>query len=313
LKKTFLTQNSPTFSRAPRGGLFLDALLGLIVALVTTNSTIFAFQSPKAGESPLQIVEAGAERSEDAPFVSSDFHFLPGDYVYFQFQVAGYAIQSKSGGEARRMSLTYEVTPRDGKAVALAPPITGEIKDELNAEDKNWIPKRRASFLLPSFVAAGDYYLHFAVKDLIGNTSIERDVPFHIGGVVVVPLANLSVQDFQFLRKEDDNEALEVPAFSPGDTVYARFNITGFKLAPGNQYHLAYGLTVSRPDGKLYLNEASAADLSDHSYYPVPFVPGNIAVTTTRAAARGEYVLSLTVRDLTGSQTYQLKRVFTVE
>jgi len=311
--QSLLAQNLPTFPGPRSGGLTLDALCRFCVALVAANSVVFAFQSPKPAESSLQIVAAGVESSEDAPFVSSDFHFLPGDYLYFQFQVSGFAMKSAPGSEVRKIDLTYEISPQDAKGIALTPPVTGLIKEELSAEDKNWTPKRRASFLLPSFIAAGEFHVHLTIKDMIGDTSTERDLPFHIGGVVVAPSTVLGVQDFQFLRKEDDIEPLEVPAYRPGDTIYARFNMTGFHLAAGNEYRLSYGLTVSRPDGKPYLNEQEAAKLSERSFYPVPFVPGEVSVTTSRDTALGQYVLLLTVRDVAGSQTYQLKRAFTIE
>jgi hypothetical protein len=291
----------------------LDAFARVSVALVVANLSIFADQTPPVAENSLQILGAGVESSEDAPFVSSDYHFLPGDYLYFQLQIAGYAVQQNENNDVKKMSLTYEISPQDNKGVLLTPPVKGEIAEQLNAEDKNWTPKRRTSFLLPSFIAAGEFHLHVVVKDLIGHTSTERDIPFHIGGTVVVPSSTLTVQDFQFLRKEDDSQGLDVPAYSPGDTVYARFNMTGFHLAEGNEYRLNYGLTVNRPDGKPYLNQEMAASLSDKSFYPVPFVPGNISITTARTSAKGQYVLMLTIRDVAGGQVYQLKRSFSIE
>ncbi len=277
------------------------------------NPALCAAQARKVIENPLQILAAGVETSEDAPFAAPDFQFLPGDFVYLQFQIAGYSVKTLPDSDVRTMSLTYEISLQDSKGVPLVPAVTGEIKDELTAEDKNWTPKRRASFLLPSFLAAGGFHIHLTVKDVIGNTSAERDLPFRIGGVVIVPSNALTVQDFQFLRKEDDSQALEVPAYSPGDTVYARFNMTGFRLLTGNEYRLSYGLTVNRPDGKVYLNAPAAAELSNHSFYPVAFVPGAVSITTTRTAAHGQYVLLLTVRDVVASQTYQVKRAFTIE
>jgi hypothetical protein len=292
----------------------LDALVRLGVALVAVNLGIFAQQSPSvSAENPLEIVAAGVESSEDAPFVASDYRFLPGDYVYFQFQVAGYKEKTNENNEVRKMSLSYEIIPQDDKGVALTPAVSGTIQEDLGNEDKNWAPKRRASFLLPSFLAAGEFHLHVRVTDLIGNQSTQRDIPFHIGGTVVAPTTGVAVQDFQFLRKEDDNDPLDVPAYAPGDTVYLRFTITGFHLGAENQYHLRYGLTVNRPDGKVYLSQPSAAELKDRSFYPVMFIPGNLNVTTSRTAPRGLYVLLLTVHDLAGSQKYELKRTFTIE
>jgi hypothetical protein len=283
------------------------------VAFVALLATVFSPKHALAAESPLQIVLAGVERSEDAPFVPADFRFLPGDYVYFQFQVSGYGIQTADQTDVRKMSLTYEVSPQDARNISLSPAVTGAIKDELSAEDKNWTPKRRASFLLPSFLAAGEFHLHVAVKDLIAGTAAESDIPFKVGGVIVVPSPTLAVQDVQFLRNEDDNEALDVPAYRPGDPVYVRFNITGFRLGAENKYRLSYGLTVYRPNGEPYLKRPSAAELSSGSFYPAQFVPGNISITTSRTIPHGQYVMLLTIVDLAGSQTYQLKRAFTIE
>ncbi len=288
----------------------LDAAIFLSVAFVIVNSAIFAAQTV---QNPLQIVAAGVEASEDAPFAAATYRFLPGDYLYCQFQIAGYAVEKKENSEVRKISLTYEITPQDNKGVPLTAPLSGVIGDELNVEDKNWTPKRRASFLLPSFIAAGEYRLHLAVNDLLGKATAESNLTFKVGGTVVVPTDGLSVQDFQFTRKEDDSEALDLPAFAPGDTVYARFVMTGFHLGAGNEYHLSYGLKVTRPDGKPYLNEQTAAQLASKSFYPVAFVPSSVSITTTRTTARGQYVLLLTVHDVLGSQTYQVKRAFTIE
>jgi hypothetical protein len=310
---TTMRQHLPPYARNPSCSRTLDACFRLIVALVIGNSAILARQTPTSGENSLQIVATAVSRSEDALAVARDFRFLPGDYVYLQFVIAGYAVETAPHSEVRKISLGYDVSPQDSKGVPLTQPAVGVIKDELSPEDKNWAPKRRVSFLLPSFIAAGEFHIHLTVKDLIGSTSTERDVPFHVGGVVVVPAPNLAVQDFQFLRNEDDNEPLDVPAYRPGDTVFARFNMTGFRLGEGNQYRLSYGVVVNRPDGKPYLNEPAAAELSNGAFYPVPFVPGNLSVTTSRASVRGQYVMVLTVHDLAGNQAYQMKRTFTIE
>jgi hypothetical protein len=89
--------------------------------------------------------------------------------------------------------------------------------------------------------------------------------------------------------------------------------MAGYQLAPENTYRLAYGLTVYRPDGKPYLQQPAAAELTAGSFYPAQFVPGNINLTTSRDTTRGEYTIVLTVRDLVASRTYQLKRAFSIE
>ena len=287
--------------------LHLDAFIRLSVALLIALPAAFA------ADNPLQVIAAGVETSEDSPFVPQDYRFLPGDFVYAEFQIAGFAAQTSENTDLRKISLTWEAVPQDSAGIPLTPPVTGVIQEELHPEDKNWMPKRRASFLLPSFIAAGQFHLHISVKDLFGKTSTQFDAPFRIGGTVVAPSSNLTVQDFQFLRTPDDAQGLDVPAYAPGDTVYARFNITAFQSTAGNEYHLSYGLTVTRPDGQLYLNQPKAAQLSDRAFYPVAFVPANLSITTSRTSPHGQYVLVLTIHDLNGSQSYELKRSFSIE
>jgi hypothetical protein len=266
-----------------------------------------------AAESSLAVVDAGLEQSEDAPFVPAAYQFLPGDFVYFSFQVAGFSTKSDDSGEMRRISLAYEVTPEDASGVALTQPSSGTVQVELNPEDKNWMPKRRVFFLLPSFIAAGDFRIHVVVKDLFANTQASKDFPFRIGGVKVQPSGTITVQNFHFLRQENDREALEVPAYRPGDTVYANFEMVGYKIGPENQHHVVYGLTVLRPDGKPFLDQPKAAESQKSSFYPAQFVPGNFNVTTSADTARGQYIIILTVRDMIGNQTYQTKQAFSIE
>jgi hypothetical protein len=267
----------------------------------------------QAAESQLAVVDAGVQASEDAPFVTTDYRFMPGEYVYFTFQIAGFAIKSEERGEVRRISLTYEVETQDANGVALAPSVSDKVQTDLSPEDKNWLPKRRASFLIPSFLAAGEYRVHVTVRDVFGKTEAAANYPFRVGGVGVQASPVLTVQNFGFLRSEGDREPLSVAAYRPGDTVYARFEMVGYKLGPNNAYDLSYGLTVLRPNGKPFFQDPKAAELRSDSFYPAQFLPGTIELTTTPDTARGEYVIILTVRDLIGNQTYELKRAFSVE
>ena len=45
----------------------------------------------------LTIVEAGVQSSEDAPFVSPNYEFQAGGYLYFEFQVAGFKTMAGAG------------------------------------------------------------------------------------------------------------------------------------------------------------------------------------------------------------------------
>jgi hypothetical protein len=264
-------------------------------------------------DNSLAVIDAGVQRAEDAPYVPKDFQFLPGEYVYFTFHISGFATRLNEKAETRTLALEYELTPQDAKHVPLTDPVKGSITDDLGKEDKNWIPKRRASFLLPSFVAAGTYSVHVVVKDLIARTETSHDYPFQMGGVHIGDASSLHAESFEFLRHQDDSTALELPAYAPGDTVWARFQMIGFQYEAGNKYKLSYGLKILRPDGKPFLDDPNAAQISSDSFYPAPYVPGDLQITTPKNAARGTYQLTLTVRDDVGHQSFDLKRTFTIE
>jgi hypothetical protein len=297
----------PQFPINVRRLAFARTLAGLLIACALVP------RCGHAAESSLAIVNAGIEQSEDAPFVPADYQFLPGDFVYFSFQIAGFSIKSEDPDEVRRISLAYEVTPQDQNGVPLTPSNSGTVQTELNPEDKNWMPKRRVSFLLPSFIAAGEFRIHVVAKDVFAKTQATNDLPFRVGGVSVQPSSIITVQNFRFLRQENDREPLEVPAYRPGDNIYASFEMVGYKVGLQNEYHVSYGLTVLRPDGKPFLEQSKAAEFHKSSFYPAQFIPANFTVTTSSDTSRGQYIVILTARDMIGNQTYQTKQAFSIE
>lgn len=280
-------------------------ILGLLLLLMPRFCT--------AANSSLAIVDAGVQESEDSPFAPSDYRFLPGDYVYFTFQITGFEIRSLNRGEVRKISLNYDVRPEDANGIPLTASSSGSIETELSPEDKHWTPKRRASFLLPSFIGAGDFHIHVVVKDAIAKTEISKDFAFRVGGLEVKRTNSIEIETFQFFRNENDDQPLDLAAYAPGDTVYARFEMVGFKTGPQNGYHLSYGVTVLGPDGKPFLQAPHAAELADATFYPAQYLPGALSITTSSSSTRGEYIAILTVRDLIANTNYEIKKAFSLE
>lgn len=271
-------------------------------------------QAPAKPESKLAVSQAGVEDAEDAPFVATGYRFLPGQTLYCEFDIAGFGIHETGGYfKVKHITLEYEAQPFDANSVALAPAVSDKIDEDLAPQDKNWMPKRRASFLLPSYVARGQYHVRVTVKDLIAKTEASRDIPFLMNGATLTPGTGLTIENFRFLRSASDGAPLQLPDFRAGDTVYARFDITGFKLGEGNAYDVAYGLKVLRPDGKTYLDAPQADDLRSKSFYPAPYVPGNVQITTSHDSSGGSYILILTAHDAIGNQTYESRQSFQIE
>lgn len=262
----------------------------------------------------LTILNAGIESEEDGPVVPPDYAFLPGQYVYFAFQISGYRVKGDEYSGPRSMSLAYKIELLDSRDMPLVQAQTEDIAQDIGSEDKDWLPKRRFSALLPPLIGAGIYHVHLVVKDLLAKSEAAGDFPFTLGGRKVESAGTVAIQDFRFLRSDQDGPGLDVPAFRPGDTVWARFDMTGFKLGAGNSASLDYGVSVLRPDGKvLFAQQNAAQEKLNASFYPPQFVPGVLSVNTTPDLQRGEYSMVVTVRDEVGNTSTETRQRFRIE
>lgn len=263
--------------------------------------------------SSLAIVDAGVQDSEEAPFVNTDYQFLPGDYLYVTIHIAGYTFKLNEEQDVRAIHLNYSMQPVDLQGVPLTAPQSGDISENLTSENKNWVPVKRAMFLLPSFLLGGAYQVQVKVTDELAHKDATRYLPFTVGGPRFDPVDGLSVQRFQFLRKEDARQAMELPAYAPGDVVFCSFDLVGFQLRAGNEYDLSYGVTVLRPDGKPFIETPDAAYLKSASFYPARYLPANLNVLTKKQNPKGAYILIVTARDRVSGKTATLKESFTLE
>lgn len=278
------------------------------VVLALLNSP-YAVARP--AESALAIVQAGVQSSEDEPFVRANYEFLPGEYLYFTFTISGYGTEKTE--EIMRLHLEYVVELQDSNGVPLAPPQSGSIQDELHPQDSDWVPKRRMSFQLPSQVAAGTFTVQLTVHDLVAKVERKKKFAFRIGGRKLQPTDALDVQNFHFYRTENETEPLELAAFRPGDTIWARYDIVGFKTDDKHAYKVNYALTVYRPDGTIFLSAPKAGEQSSADFYAAQFIPGVLSLTTTADTPHAEYTIVLTVQDEIGKQTFEHKYPFRLE
>ncbi len=167
--------------------------------------------------------------------------------------------------------------------------------------------------MLPSFLGAGTYMVKLSVHDVYGNADVAKDFPFHVGGHKISPVSTLTIQNFRFLRNDQDGPPLEVAAYRAGTAVWARFDITGFEIAADHALHLKYGVSVLRPDGSVIFRQADAADEQMKLDYLPQFIPGVLSVTTTPTLARGEYTMVVSVHDLIGKKDQSANYKFQIE
>jgi hypothetical protein len=264
--------------------------------------------APTAPAVPLGIVNTALQQYEDGPRMPSDQGYAGGDLAFFSWEIAGYHKSEKD-----HIQLAWEWKCTDPAGIPLVAPASGKEDTDVSPEDKEWLPKIRQNFEIPSYAASGTYHLLITVHDELSKADASADLPFLIRGHKFAPSDTLVVQNFRFYRSEDDAQPLEVAAYRPGESVWARFDITGFKLGPGNAFEVQYGLTVIRPDGKPGFSQPEAATLKDQSFYPQKYLPAALSLTLPPDIVKGEHTIQLTVRDKIGNQTVESDQKFSVE
>src|SRR5690348_13248398 len=104
---------------------------------------LLAFALLHAAPPPLTILNPAISDMEDGATVPPTFTFVPGQFLFLTFDIAGY----KVSGE-QKVHLTVKVDAFDPKGVRLVEPASSTIDTTLSDEDKNWKPKVRQQILL---------------------------------------------------------------------------------------------------------------------------------------------------------------------
>jgi len=262
-----------------------------------------------AATAPLTILKPSVSDLEDGPAVPPSFTFVSGQFIFLSFQVAGYKV-----ADEQKIHLSYKVDALDPKGVRLVEPFVGTVDTTLADEDKNWKPKVRRQILIPPLAPSGTYKISVQVTDdLNKGASVSQDIPFEVRGRDVPPSDTPVVRNFQFYRGEDEREPLKVAAYKPGDTLWARFDIVGYKFGPGNSIDVDYGISVLAPSGKVLFTQDKAAEEKSSSFYPKAYVPGSMNLNLQGTIRPGEYTIVVSVRDHIGNQTAEARGNFTIE
>jgi len=261
-----------------------------------------------AAPKPLAIIRAGILETEDGQVTPPGWTHIPGETVYVSFQVEGFTVSPK-----QTVQLTYRIEPMDSESVLLAEPVAAKVDAELSPQDKDWLPKVRHTVLIPPLAGPGMYRVQIAVRDELSGASASKQIAFQVRGHAVEPSITLVIRNFRFHRSEEDAEPLKVAAYRPGDALWARFDMTGYKLAEKNAYHVSYGLAVAAPSGKVIYTNPEAAVEKDSSFYPRRYQPAIMNLSLQPNMRPGEYSIVVTVRDHLGNQNFETKQVFRVD
>ena len=279
----------------------------LVCALL---SVCGALAAPATPPKPLSIQTVTLAQYDDGPAVPASSYFVPGETVFVSFQVSGYKTE---GEDERSIRLLWKIESSDPAGKSIIPPATGKVATGLSREDKNWLPKIRQTVQVPPFAPSGMYHISLWLKDEIAGVEARKEADFQVRGRTVEPSPTLTIRNFQFYRGEDDKQPISIVAYRPGDTIWIRFDIVGFKLADENRFDVAYGISVLRPNGDNLFQQPEAAAERDQSFYPRMYVPAALSLNLTKDLSRGQYTIILTAIDKVGSQSAEARQAVTVE
>ncbi len=261
----------------------------------------------------LSAVNVQLHDYEDSPPVPASQAFRASETVYLSFQISGF-----QPTEDDHIQLSYEIVATDPAKRPLGPPKSGKIEAELAPEDKKkgklWMPKIRYQIQLPVTPAPGAYGFQLQLTDKINGAKYSVDIPFQVIAAAIAPADALTLRNFRFLRSESEKDRLpESGAFRPGDSVWARFDITGYKFGPGNRYEVKYGLALRDAAGKPLFSNPEAAQDKSESFYPRTFIPGAFSINLDKDIKPGDYTLVVFLSDPLGNQAVESAYVFRVE
>jgi len=120
------------------------------------------------------------------------------------------------------------------------------------------------------------------------------------------------VRNFRFFRGEDDAQPLDKPIYHPGDGVWARFDITGFKYGPNNRVDVSYVTSVIAPSGKALWTQPEPAVEQSESFYPSATSPPRLASACRATFVPANTPLRSRSKTPFGNQTGETKQTFTV-
>jgi len=268
-----------------------------------------AILSAVLGAAPaLQIVRPVISDRDGGASDPPGFEHAPGETLYFSCRGSGF---TKS--EEEQVHIRYSVQAFDPQGVPLTEPDQREIQAEVTPQDKDWLPKIATEIQIPPLVASGTYKIVVNAEDLLAKSSTELTVPFQVRGYALEPSDTIVVRNFRFYRSEQDTQPVEKAVYQPGDSVWARFDITGYQYGPKNRVDVSYVVSLLNTEGKTLYRQPEPAVEQSESFYPKRYVPATMALNLQKDIAPGEYTIRVEVKDAIGGRTNEGKYPFLVE
>ena len=201
----------------------------------------------------------------------------------------------------------------DPKGVPLAEIFQNEVKEEVGPQDKDWQPKIETQLALPDTMLPGHYKIAVKVEDLLAKTSSEASVPFEVKTRDVAASGTLVLRNFRWYHNEEEATAMRQAAYHPGDPMFMRYDVTGFKYGPDNKVDVSCVASLVLASGKVIWTQPEPATEQSDAFYPKPYFSVEFGISLQKNFQPGTYTMAVAVKDNVGKQTYEGKFNFTVQ
>jgi hypothetical protein len=254
----------------------------------------------------LRIANITLHQYDGGPALGADFRFGRGESVFVRYRVLGFA-RSRDA----QVHLECTLDALDSRGVRLVPTQRKSVQTELAPQDKDWAPVLLHEFVIPPLVDPGSYRIVIEAEDKLSGARARAETTFQVRGPIVEPSDTLVARNFRFQKGEDGPVVEGAPIFQRGEILWARFEITGYKIGENNRIEVEYGLSVLGPTGKEIYSEPVAAAERSTPFYPHRYLPGILSLNLEKAQP-GDYILVVKIRDLVGGRQYEARHPFTV-
>lgn len=276
--------------------------------LFLTAAAAFAQSQPAP---KLAIERLVLQQYEDGPPVPPGYEFVPGETAWFSCRVSGFL--ARQADESHAVKLTWRMRILDPSGVPVEKDRSGVIQESLTSLDKNWAPKFIDSFIVPAFAPSGAYKIPVTIEDEIAHQQVSGELTFQVRGHDVQLSDSLVLRNFKFVRAEDDQVSMTPAVYTPGDTLWAKFDIVGYKFGEENHFSVDYGLAILNASGEQVFAQPVAASDEHQSFYPQRYVPGAISLHLDQTVAKSSYTLLLTIHDKIADKTFETRHPFEVK
>lgn len=270
---------------------------------------LFAFLPACVVAAPaLGVVKPVIAQSDGGDALPAGFKHVAGETVFFSCNVSGF---SKS--PENQINLTYSVQAFDPKGVPLAEIFNGVSKEEVGPQDKNWLPRIETQLALPEILLPGTYKIVVKVADLLAKDSADLAVPFEVAGRDVGSNPTLIAKNFRWYHNEEEQRAMSQPIYHAGDSMWMKWDMTGFKYGEHNKIDVSYVVSLVLENGKTIWTQPEPSAEQSEAFYPKPYITGEGGISLNKDFKPGTYFMAILLKDAIGKQSYQGKFQFIVQ